>query len=57
MTQYLMTTNGLEIEALLPLIAFEYVAMGPFYIHLSTILAAGLTSAVFLKSAQTFFYP
>lgn len=57
MTQYLMTTNGLEIEALLPLIAFEYVAIGPTFVHLSTLLAIGLTSAVFLKSAQTFFYP
>jgi len=52
-----MTTNGLEIEALLPLIAFEYVVCGPLYVHLSSLLALGLTSAVFLKSAQTFFYP
>jgi NADH:ubiquinone oxidoreductase subunit 5 (subunit L)/multisubunit Na+/H+ antiporter MnhA subunit len=56
-TQYLMSTSGLEIEALLPLLAFEYVAVGPTYIHLSSVLAFGLTSAVFLKSAQTFFYP
>lgn len=52
-----MSTSGLEIEALLPLLAFEYVSIGPAYVHLSSILAFGLTSAVFLKSAQTFFYP
>ena len=52
-----MTTNGLEIEALLPLIAFDYISVGPIYVHLATILALCLTSAVFLKSAQTFFYP
>jgi NADH:ubiquinone oxidoreductase subunit 5 (subunit L)/multisubunit Na+/H+ antiporter MnhA subunit len=56
-TQYLMTTNGLEIEALMPALAFEYVIWGPVLAHLTTLLAAGLTSAVFLKSAQTFFYP
>ena len=57
MTQYLMSTNCLEIEALLPLLAFEYVFIGPACVHLSSLLALGLTSAVFLKSAQTFFYP
>lgn len=57
MTQYLMSTNCLEIEALLPLLAFEYVFIGPVCVHLSSLLALGLTSAVFLKSAQTFFYP
>jgi NADH-quinone oxidoreductase subunit L len=56
-TQYLMTTNGLELEALTPALAFEYVVWGPALVHLTTALAAGLTSAVFLKSAQTFFYP
>lgn len=56
-TQYLMSTSCLEIEALLPLLAFEYVFIGPACVHLSTLLALGLTSAVFLKSAQTFFYP
>jgi len=56
-TQYLMSTSCLEIEALLPLLAFEYVFIGPACVHLSTLLAFGLTSAVFLKSAQTFFYP
>jgi NADH-quinone oxidoreductase subunit L len=57
MTQYLMSTNCLEVEAMLPLLAFEYVFVGPVCVHLSSLLALGLTSAVFLKSAQTFFYP
>ena len=52
-----MSTNCLEIEALLPILAFEYVPLGSTFVHLSTLLALGLTSAVFLKSAQTFFYP
>lgn len=52
-----MTTNGLEIEALLPALAFDYIMVGPAYVHLATALALFLTSAVFLKSAQTFFYP
>lgn len=56
-TQYLMSTSGLELEALVPLLAFEYLRVGPTYVHLTTLLGVGLTSAVFLKSAQTFFYP
>ena len=56
-TQYLMTSNSLEIEALAPSMAFEYVVRGSTLIHLPTAMGIGLTSAVFLKSAQTFFYP
>ena len=56
-TQYLMTSNGLEIEALTPALAFEYVRVGPILAHVTTLLGLGLSSAVFLKSAQTFFYP
>lgn len=57
MTQHLMTTNGLEIEALIPALAFEYIAIGPLLVHVTTALGLCLSSAVFLKSAQTFFYP
>ena len=56
-TQVLMTSNGLEVDALAPALAFDYVVWGPVLAHLPTLMGAGLTSAVFLKSAQTLFYP
>jgi NADH:ubiquinone oxidoreductase subunit 5 (subunit L)/multisubunit Na+/H+ antiporter MnhA subunit len=56
-TQYLMSTSCLELEAIIPMLAFEYVNVGPTFVHLGTLMATCLTSAVFLKSAQTFFYP
>lgn len=56
-TQFLMTSNGLEVEALAPALAFEFLAWGPALVHLPTALGLGLTSAIFLKSAQTLFYP
>ena len=56
-TQVLMTTNALEVDALAPALAFDYVVWGPALAHLPTLLGAGLASAVFLKSAQTVFYP
>jgi NADH:ubiquinone oxidoreductase subunit 5 (subunit L)/multisubunit Na+/H+ antiporter MnhA subunit len=56
-TQFLMTSNSLEIEALAPSMAFEFLVWGSTLLHLPTALGIGLTSAVFLKSAQTLFYP
>jgi NADH-quinone oxidoreductase subunit L len=52
-----MSTSCLELEAIIPMLAFEYVSIGPTFVHLGTLMATCLTSAVFLKSAQTFFYP
>jgi NADH:ubiquinone oxidoreductase subunit 5 (subunit L)/multisubunit Na+/H+ antiporter MnhA subunit len=56
-THFIMSTSCLEIEALAPAMAFEYIVWGSTLLHLPTLLTIGLTSAVFLKSAQTFFYP
>lgn len=56
-TQVLMTTDCRALEALGPSLAFHYVVWGQTLWHLPTLLTYGLTSAVFLKSAQTFFYP
>jgi NADH:ubiquinone oxidoreductase subunit 5 (subunit L)/multisubunit Na+/H+ antiporter MnhA subunit len=52
-----MTSNALEVVALAPTMAFEFLVWGAALIHLPTLLCVGLTSAVFLKSAQAIFYP
>ena len=49
-----MTTNGLEIEALAPAMAFEFVVAGPLCSTSRRRWPLG-HCAVFLKSAQTFY--
>jgi NADH-quinone oxidoreductase subunit L len=55
------TSEITELLPLLPGAAFDYVPLWPgsstALLHLSTLLACCLTSAVLLKAAQWFFYP
>lgn len=51
------TTSVPELLATLPLLAHEYIILGPLCTSLTTLLATLLSFAVLLKSAQFFFYP
>lgn len=53
-----LTTDLSEILAQATLLSFEYVAFSQtVHLHLATLLALLLSSAVLLKSAQFLFYP
>lgn len=51
------TTDLSELLPLFSLLAFDYVLVGPFCVHLNTVLGLCLQVAVFLKAAQWVFYP
>lgn len=50
-------TDVATLLPLLPLLAFEYVLIGPVCCHLLSLLGLCLQVAIFLKAAQWFFYP
>lgn len=51
------TTSLIEILPLIQLVSFEFLAFSGFIFSVTTLLAFLLSMAVFLKSAQFFFYP
>lgn len=51
------SSDMLLIQAQLPLLSYEYLALGPLYLNLNLLLACCLSSALLLKAAQFFFYP